>query len=70
VATEYKITVQAQRDDGRNGGELTIARLRQFLEEYDRATGCRVAELADALHPKVRVRFGGGIRSITVTVPG
>lgn len=69
MATEHTITVKAQRDDGRDGGGLTIARLRQFLEEFDKATADTAGPAADALQPKARVTFGGRIKSITVTVP-
>ncbi len=74
MATEHTITVKAQRDDGRDGGGLTIARLRQFLEEFDKAAAdptapAVVADAMDALKPKARVTFGGQIKSITVTVP-
>jgi len=72
MATEHTITVKAQRDDGRDGGGLTIAKLRQFLDEFDKATrdtaGPAVAA-AEALKLKARVTFGGQIKSITVTVP-
>jgi hypothetical protein len=74
MATEHTITVKAQRDDGRDGGGLTIARLRQFLEEFDKATADPAAPqvalaAVNALKPKARVTFGGQIKSITVTVP-
>jgi hypothetical protein len=72
VTTEHKITVKAQRDDGRDGGELTMAKLRRFLDEFDKATANAAGPQVDAvlaLKPKARVTFGGHLKSITVTVP-
>lgn len=63
MSTEHTITVKAQRDDGRDGSELTIADLRQFLAQVDPNAA------NNALKPKARVTFGGHLKSITVTVP-
>jgi hypothetical protein len=73
MSTDHTITVKAQRDDGRDGGELTMAGLRQFLEEFDKATADTpgpAADATEALKPKARVSFGGHVKSLTVTVPG
>ena len=72
MSTEHTITVKAQRDDGRDGGDLAMADLRAFLDQFDKGAGEDgvYPGFHDALKPKVRVRLGGGIKSITVTVPG
>jgi len=66
VATERTITVKAA------GTSLTMAALRQFLEEFDKSTpeGGYHPGFHDELRPKARVTFGGHLKSITVTVPG
>jgi hypothetical protein len=66
MSTEHTITIKAL------GGNLTVASLRAFLDQFDKATeeGRVYPGFHDELKPKVRVRFGGGIKSITVTVPG
>ena len=59
MSTEKTITVKAA------DGTLTIAELRAFVDEAGKA-----GSEDDALKPKARVSFGGGIKSVTVTVPG
>jgi hypothetical protein len=61
VSLSHEITKKA------TVGILDIAALRDFLAEVDKASEGRYPE---SLNPKVRVAFGGGIKSITVTVPG
>jgi hypothetical protein len=65
VSTEHTITKHAADKT------LTIDELRQFLEEFDKATapepGCTVHGVQK---PKVRAGWGGVIKSITVTIPG
>ena len=54
-------------------GTLTIAELREFLAEFDKAaTEAERPALKNgyAIKPKVRAGFGGGIKSISVTIPG
>jgi len=56
-----------------NARMLASLLMLQFLEEFDKATADTPGPAdgtVSALKPKVRVRFGGGIKSITVTVPG
>jgi hypothetical protein len=74
VTTEHVITKKAA------DGTLSIAELRQFLEEFDKAAGpahsLTATDGTDVilgyhnLKPTVRASFSGGIKSITVTVPG
>lgn len=59
VATEHTITGKATRADGK----MTIADLREFLADIP-----QTARNNNAV-PKVRCAFGGGVKSITVTVP-
>lgn len=58
MTTEHQITKRAA------GGTLTIADLREFL--------ATIEQTADNNHavPKARISFGGGIKSISVTIPG
>jgi hypothetical protein len=72
MTTEHTITIKAL------GGNLTIADLRAFLDQFDKDTGEGgvYPGFRDALRPMARVSFGGltgtvrcGIKSITVTVP-
>jgi hypothetical protein len=65
VSTEHTITIKAL------GGNLTVASLRAFLDQFDKATeeGRVYPGFHDELTPKARVSFGGRIKSITVTVP-
>jgi hypothetical protein len=63
VSTEHTITKKAA-----DGSGLTVTDLRDFLAEFDKAASPDPA--TEALKPKARVGFGGGIKSITVTVPG
>jgi hypothetical protein len=54
-------------------GTLTIAELREFLAEFDKAaTEAERTALKNGhgIKPKARVSFGGGIKSVTVTIPG
>jgi hypothetical protein len=63
---EQVITVKARN------GRLTVDELRQFLAEFDRAATPAPGPLPgrNGLELKARVGLGGGIRSITVTIPG
>lgn len=67
MSTEHVITKKAA------DGTLTMDELRQFLDEFDKAVspgpGPRFPGL-DGLKPKARIARGGGIKSVTVTVPG
>lgn len=58
VSTEHQITKRTK------DGSLTIADLREFL--------ATIEQTADNNHavPKARVSFGGGLKSISVTIPG
>jgi hypothetical protein len=67
MSTEHQITRKAA------DGTLTIAELREFLAEFDKtATDAERPALGNgyAIRPKARVGFSGGIKSITVTIPG
>ncbi len=65
MSTEHQITKRA------GDGSLTIAELREWLAEFDKlgAPGSP-APLPGGLKPKVRAGFSGGIKSISVTIPG
>jgi hypothetical protein len=68
MSTEKTITVKAA------DGALTIAELRRFVEEFDKAAdpkppGAGVPAV-NGLKPKARVSFGGHLKSITVKVQG
>ncbi|HMG61660.1 MAG TPA: hypothetical protein VK599_01815 [Streptosporangiaceae bacterium] len=65
MSTEHQITKKAA------DGTLTIGELREFLAEFDRlgAPGS-ASPLPGSLKPKVRAGFSGGIKSISVTIPG
>jgi hypothetical protein len=67
MGTEHQITRKAA------DGTLTIPELREFLAEFDKAAGPGapgVTVNADGIRPKARVGFSGGIKSISVTIPG
>jgi hypothetical protein len=70
VSTEHHITKRAA------DGILTIAELRQFLDEFDKLAAPAIPlppaqpSAMDAFKPKARVSFGGGLKSISVTIPG
>jgi hypothetical protein len=65
VSTEHVITKHAA------DGGLTIAELRQFLDEFDKTTATPEYPVNGyGLKVKARRRFGGGIKSISVTIPG
>lgn len=65
MSTEHTITKKAA------DGTLTIAELRQFLDEFDKAAVTPEYPVNGyGLKPKARVSFSGGIKSISVTVPG
>jgi hypothetical protein len=70
VSTEHQITRKAEDTN------LTIPELREFLAEYDKAAASlAVAAGVEAVpdwYGKVtaRVTFRGGLKSITVTIPG
>lgn len=65
MSTERTITVKAA------DGVLTMAELRAFVAEFDQAAdGAADADgQVRLLKVKARVSFGGGIKSVTVTVP-
>jgi hypothetical protein len=63
VSTEHQITKKAA-----DGSGLTVTDLRDFLAEFDKAVSPDPA--AEALRPKVRAGFNGGIKLISVTIPG
>jgi hypothetical protein len=52
---------------GAGAGTLCVAELREFLEEVAKASEGHYPE---SLPLKARVSFGGGIKSISVTIPG
>ena len=58
MATEHTITAKGVRPDGK----MDIADLREFLAS--------IPQTADnnSIVPKVKIAFGGGIKSISVTV--
>jgi hypothetical protein len=58
VSTEHQITRRAA------DGPLTVADLREFLATIEQTAGNNNAV------PKARIAFGGGIKSISVTIPG
>lgn len=64
MSTEHVITKRA------SDGTLTIAELRQFLDEFDKAAVPSAAPELNGTKVKARVSFGGGIKSISVTIPG
>jgi glycine betaine/choline ABC-type transport system substrate-binding protein len=73
MSTEHQITKRAA------DGTLTIAELREFIDEFEKAADAAFASPADGtaaipdwwgLKPKARIAFGGGIKSISVTIPG
>ena len=65
VSTEHKITKHAA------DGSLTISDLREFLDEFDKAAAASgPPSHTGAFKPKARVTFGGGLKSVTVTIPG
>ena len=61
MGTERTITVKAA------DGTLTMAELRAFIAGFDEAAK---RDQDGDLRPKARVGFRGGIKSVTVTVPG
>lgn len=62
MSTEHQITRRAASSRG-----LTATDLRDFLDELEKSPDPLGAAMAS---PKVRVSFGGRIKSITVTIPG
>ena len=65
MSTEHVITKRAA------DRTLTIAELRQFLDEFDKAATTPEYPVAGyGLKVKARVSFGGGLKSISVTIPG
>ena len=58
MSTEHTITKRAA------DGPLTVADLREFLATIEQTAGNNNAV------PKARIAFGGGIKSISVTIPG
>jgi hypothetical protein len=64
MGAEHQITRKAA------DGTLSIAELRQFLDEFDKSAVPSSAPEMNGLRPKARVSFGGGLKSITVTIPG
>lgn len=67
MSTEHSITKRAA------DGSLTVLELKQFLDEFDKAAAVGTANPAPGgygLKVSARVNFRGGIKSITVTVPG
>lgn len=50
-------------------GVLTIAELRQFLAEFDKAASPSSAPEVNGTKIKAQVTFRGGLKSVTVTVP-
>lgn len=67
MSTEHAIIKRAA------DGTLTIAELREFLDEFERAaTDAERTALKNgyAIRPKARIALGGGIKSISVTIPG
>jgi hypothetical protein len=61
VSLEHEITKKAST------GTLCVAELREFLEEIAKASEGHYPE---SLKVKARVSFGGGLKSISVTIPG
>jgi hypothetical protein len=64
MSIEHEITKHAAE------GSLTIAELRQFVDEFDVSTRADPDRDPGGLKPKVRSGLGGGIKSITVKIPG
>ena len=65
MSVDHEITKKAA------DGTLTIADLREFLEEFDRVTATSgPPSYTGSFKPKVRSGFSGGIKSITVKIPG
>lgn len=65
MSLEHEITKHAA------DGSLTIAELRQFLDEFDKASVTPEHPVNGyGLKVKVRSGFNGGIKSITVKIPG
>lgn len=65
MSLEHEITKHAA------DGGLTIAELRQFLDEFDKAAVTPEYPVNGyGLKVKVRSGFSGGIKSISVTIPG
>lgn len=65
MSLEHEITKRAA------DGTLTIADLREFLDEFDKATATSgPPSYTGTFKPRARVSFGGGLKSVTVTVPG
>lgn len=61
MSTEHAITKRAA------AGVLCVAELRQFLDEVGKASEGHYPE---GLQVKARVTFRGGLKSVTVTIPG
>jgi hypothetical protein len=65
VSVEHEITKRAA------DGTLTIGELRQFLEEFDKpAVTPECLVNGYGLKVKARVTFRGGLKSVSVTIPG
>jgi hypothetical protein len=64
MSMEHEITKRSA------DGTLTIADLREFLDEFDKAAaGSGPPSHTGAFKPKARIAFGGGVKSISVTIP-
>jgi hypothetical protein len=61
MSLDHQITKKA------GTGTLCVAELREFLDEVAKATEGHYPE---SLPLKVRAGFSGGIKSISVTIPG
>jgi hypothetical protein len=61
MSLDHQITKRAA------DGVLCVAELREFLDEIGKASE---GHYPQSLQPKARVSFGGGIKSISVTIPG
>jgi hypothetical protein len=67
MSSEHQITRKAA------DGTLTMADLREFLDEFDKAAstaGRPALGNGYGVKPAARIAFGGGIKSISVTIPG
>jgi hypothetical protein len=65
MSVDHEITKRAA------DGTLTIAELRQFLDEFDKAAATpEYPANGHTLKVKVRSGFSGGIKSIAVKIPG
>jgi hypothetical protein len=65
MSIQHEITKRAA------DGSLTIGELRQFLDEFDKAAVTPEYPVNGyGLKVKVRSGFSGGIKSISVTIPG